>query len=274
MPLRAHTPPDPKTAVDAIVDHLEEAIITGRLPAGSRLAEHELAASLGVSRGPLREALQQLEDCKLIQRTTHAGCHVVALSLTDLGELVAVREVLEGLACRQAAANMPQAQIRELRKIIRRRAAQPDTEPNDTLVHAEHQDDDLHYQILLGSGNQYLIHLLGTDLYHLLRMYRYRSSTVPERKRAGVVEHSAIVDAIEARDCDRAERLMREHLREHAAAVLAQYRANEGEGHRRARMPDGETPASPPPAGAEGETPRRRSSSAALPRAAPRKPTR
>src|ERR1700742_1521554 len=107
-----------QSLVDVVAERIEAAIIGGQLEPGSRLSEQALAASLGVSRGPLREAIRRLEGRKLLERTTNIGVRVAALSLKDLNELLQVREALEGLACALAAANMTDKEIAALRALL------------------------------------------------------------------------------------------------------------------------------------------------------------
>src|SRR5688572_8345444 len=95
-----------QSLVDIVAERLEAAIISGQLEPGAKLSEQGLAASFGVSRGPLREAIGRLEGRKLLERTPNIGVRVAQLSLKDLNEILQVREALEGMACGLAARNM------------------------------------------------------------------------------------------------------------------------------------------------------------------------
>ena len=117
----ATTATEPRVLIDDTVAKLEELIVRGELlPGRTLLPEQALADTLGVSRGPLREAIRTLEGRRLIERTPHAGVRVVKLSLEDLEQLLVTREALEGMACRQAAENMTAAEIRQLRETAAR----------------------------------------------------------------------------------------------------------------------------------------------------------
>src|SRR6516165_5812387 len=107
-----------QSLVDVVAERIEAAIISGALEPGSRLSEQGLAASLGVSRGPLREAIRRLEGRKLLERTPNIGVRVAALSLRDLNEILQIREALEGMACALAATNMTDAEIAALQKLL------------------------------------------------------------------------------------------------------------------------------------------------------------
>ena len=98
-----------QSLVDTLVERIEAAIMNGDLQPGSKISEQALATSLGVSRGPLREAIRRLEGRKLLERTPNIGARVASLSPGDLYEILQVREALEGMACGLAATNMTDA---------------------------------------------------------------------------------------------------------------------------------------------------------------------
>jgi DNA-binding GntR family transcriptional regulator len=87
-----------RTLRDQAYRALHQAISTGDLAPGSRLIEAEISAALGISRGPVREAIRQLESEGLLVTRSHRDTHVVNLSATDVAELYAVRAALEGFA--------------------------------------------------------------------------------------------------------------------------------------------------------------------------------
>lgn len=203
---------EPQSLVDAIVRQLETAIFSGELAPGERLREQALARTLGVSRGPLREAIRRLEGRKLIERTINIGPRVAQLSPADLQDILVVREALEGMACRCAAERMDDKELAALKKLLEDHGRQ-DAVRAGTGYYQEGKDFDFHFRIIKGSKNERLISMLCNDLYDLLRVYRYKSSTFDGRARDALSEHQAIVDALLARDGDRAEAAMRQHLR-------------------------------------------------------------
>lgn len=217
-----------RSLVDIVAERIEEAIINGTLEPGSRLSEQALASSLGVSRGPLREAIRRLEGRKLLERTPNIGVRVAALSLSDLNELLQVREALEGMACALAARAMSDAEIADLRDLLKSHESQKSVR-DGTGYYQESKDYDFHFRIVTGSGNERLIQMLLGDLYYLLRVYRYRSSTKPGRAKAALKEHKAIVAAMAKRDADAAEQAMRAHLRNARKDVEAQLAAEAGD---------------------------------------------
>jgi DNA-binding GntR family transcriptional regulator len=195
---------DVQTLADLACDTLERAILDGSLKPGAALGEADLAGQLGISRGPLREAINRLEGRRLVQRVPHVGVRVVDLSDWEVSEIFAMREVLEGLACRLASQHMTAAELDALEACaeFRHRKVQQG---------ARRASDDFHVRVAEGSRNTRLIEYLCVDMYSLLRLYRIRSGSTPMRAGSSD-EHREIVATMRARDGDAAERLMRAHV--------------------------------------------------------------
>lgn len=213
------------TLADSVFMALQDDIVVGRIEPGSKLGETELAARFGVSRGPLREAIRRLEARKILERIPHVGCRVAKLSVDQLIEVYQVRELLEGEAARLAAKAMTANEITVLRQVLAQHETQQDLQ--DDEAYFQHEGDlDFHYQIIQGSHNKILANLLIGELYYLVRMYRYRASQAHRRPQKALYEHRAILEAIEARDSEMAELLMRRHL-SHARTSLEQQKTLE-----------------------------------------------
>jgi DNA-binding GntR family transcriptional regulator len=195
-----------QTLSDRAYVKLERAIIAGELAPGVALSEAELAEQLGISRGPLREAINRLEGRRLVQRVPHVGVRVVSLSDADTLEIFQMRAVLEGLACRLASQQMDQSALDRLEACA---GFRPSQLPHGPLPIRTGKD--FHVRVAIGSGNSRLIEYLCTDMYPLLRLYRARSSVTPARADAPA-EHLEIVAAMRRRDSDAAEQLMRAHI--------------------------------------------------------------
>jgi DNA-binding GntR family transcriptional regulator len=199
--VRAHS------LVDAVTERLEAAIVDGTLQPGSKLSEQALAQSLGVSRGPLREAIRRLEGRKLLQRTANIGVRVVALSPKDIAEILQMQIVLQGLACALAAQNMSDVEIAALAKTLDRYRHRPGKgDDYDTW------DLDFHSRIFKGSGNERLEQTLHEDVNYLLRVHRSTAPTTRGRALQVLKEHRIIVKALVSRDPVAAERAMRRHV--------------------------------------------------------------
>jgi DNA-binding GntR family transcriptional regulator len=216
-----------RSLVDGITAQLEAAIISGQLAPGTKISEQGLARELKVSRGPLREAIRRLEGRKLIERTVNIGARIAKLSVGDLHDLLIVREALEGIACRYAATAMSDEEIDALKKLLEQHGRQTNIRKG-VGYYQEAKDFDFHFQIIKGSKNKRLVDMLCGELYDLLRLYRYKSSTREGRTKAAYLEHKRIVDALFARNPDEAENAMRQHIR-NARTYIEQGSANDGD---------------------------------------------
>jgi len=196
---------------DLALERLTEAMALGQLAPGERVSEADLARRFGISRGPLREAISRLEGRNLVAREPRVGVRVVNLSLSEFQDLFVMREALEGMACRLAATRMSDQELRELREVLDRHSASEPVRDGVSYFQAS-GDEDFHFRVIRGSKNMPIIRTLLDELYHVIRVYRYRSSEVRGRTPRAVAEHAAILHALEARDPDEAERAMRLHI--------------------------------------------------------------
>ncbi|RUO40908.1 GntR family transcriptional regulator [Pseudidiomarina aestuarii] len=201
----------PVTAADRLLVEMQRAIVEGEISAGSKMSEPELARRFQVSRAPLREALARLERCHLVERTPNTGARVVQLSTTGLVALYQIREELEGLACRLAAEQMPEQEIRALQQLLDQHLTSQRVREGESY-YQEAGDLDFHYRVILGSNNPYLINMLCDELYFLVRMYRVQLGMNGPRVSRAFDEHKAILAAIANRDGELADLLMRRHI--------------------------------------------------------------
>jgi DNA-binding GntR family transcriptional regulator len=182
-----------------------EAIDTGTYRPGDRLVESELADRFGVSRTPVREALQRLETQSLLTRDGRSLI-VASLDHNQLSELYVVRAELEGLAARLAARHATEEELRVLRDMVEEDRALLD-DP-DALARANRR---FHKQIHLASHNRYLVQQL--DLVHRSMALMATTSLAAEgRGEKALAEHDAIVAAMEARDEDGAHAALKAHI--------------------------------------------------------------
>jgi DNA-binding GntR family transcriptional regulator len=182
-----------------------EAIDTGVYRPGDRLVESELAERFGVSRTPVREALQRLETQSMLTRDGRSLI-VASLDHNALAELYVVRTELEGLAARLAAQHATTEEVAVLREMVAEdRALLGDPE---ALSRANRR---FHKQIHLASHNRFLVQQL--DLVHRhMALLATTSLAVEGRGERALAEHEAIVDAIEARDGQRAYEALKAHI--------------------------------------------------------------
>ncbi|NMP31425.1 GntR family transcriptional regulator [Thalassotalea sp. M1531] len=211
MPLQNPTRQAPITAADKVFEQLQHAIVEGDIAAGTKISEPELAKKYEVSRATLREAINRLEKCHLVERQANIGARIVECSVEGLLDLYITREALEGMACRQAAANMTDEEIVQMQSMLAEHAKAKELQEG-VAYYQEEGDLDFHYKVILGSHNQQLINILCGQLYHLLRMYRCQFGMNSPRATRAFDEHSRIIDAIADRDGELAEILMRRHI--------------------------------------------------------------
>tara|TARA_B100000959_G_scaffold256771_1_gene290247 strand:+ start:278 stop:1003 length:726 start_codon:yes stop_codon:yes gene_type:complete len=207
------SPSQPKTSTlaDDVFDQLRIAIVTGEIAPGSKVNEPQLSKQYGISRGPLREAIRRLEGCKLVELKANVGAKVVSLNREQAIEIYEVREVLEGLSCRLAAAKASTEDCTRLRELLTQHEQQIQSDYGRRYFQKE-GDLDFHYLIVQLSGNKRLFSMLCGELYHLLRLYRVQTSSEPSRPVRAFKEHHHIVDAIEQGDGELAELLMKRHI--------------------------------------------------------------
>ena len=110
------------TTADKVFQQIQHAIVEGEIKAGSKISEPELAKKFQISRSTLREALNRLEKCQLVERKANVGSRVVDCTIEGLLEIYVVREALEGMACRQAAQNMTKTEINEMKAMLEQHA--------------------------------------------------------------------------------------------------------------------------------------------------------
>lgn len=210
-PIKSLDTGETKTLSEQVFNKLKDAIIAGELEQGSKITEDGLAKKYGISRGPLREAIRRLEAIRLLVRIPHAGMRVVTLTTEIMEEIYTVREALEGMSARLAAQRMSDEDITSLSELLDKHQDSIDKSQGKQYFQSE-GNLDFHYRIAQASNNQWLIDLLGSELYQLLRMGRQRSGQTPSRPLKAIQEHRRIVEAIEMRDAELAELLMRRHI--------------------------------------------------------------
>ena len=199
----------PVTSSDKTFLQLRKDIVEGAIASGSKLSETDLANRYAVSRAVVREAINRLEACHLVERKANVGARVVALSAERLVALYEVRESLEGMAARLAATQMSDTEIADLEALLESHLK---TVKGGDRYYQEAGDVDFHYRIILGSKNDHLIAMLIDGIYHLVRMYRVQLGMAGPRVSTAFDEHRNIVQAIANRDAELAEILMRRHI--------------------------------------------------------------
>ena len=182
-----------------------EAIDVGLYGPGDRLVESELADRFGVSRTPIREALQRLETQSLLARDGRSLI-VASLDHNQLAELYLVRAHLEGLAARMAAQHATDEEIRVLRVMVEK-----DEKLLGDPAALARANRRFHKQVHLASHNRYLVQQLDL-VYRTMALMATTSLAVEGRGRTALDEHDTIITAIEARDGAAAEQALKTHI--------------------------------------------------------------
>ncbi|WP_370203926.1 GntR family transcriptional regulator [Salipiger bermudensis] len=182
-----------------------EAIDSGVYRPGDRLVESELAERFGVSRTPIREALQRLETQSLLARDGRSLI-VASLDHNQMAELYVVRTELAGRAARLAARHATEEEIQVMRDMVSEDRVLLD-DPS-ALARANRR---FHKMIHLASHNRFLVQQL--DLVHRsMALMATTSLAAQGRGEIALAEHKAIVDAISRRDEDAAYKALRDHI--------------------------------------------------------------
>jgi DNA-binding GntR family transcriptional regulator len=195
---------------------LREAILLRRLQPGQRIVEAEIARQMGISRGPIREAVRQLEQEELVEYHPRRGVVVARLTREAVQDTYAVRAELDGFAARLAASRLTDEQLAQLDGLIATMRREAGEGHNERLLNT---DVEFHRCIYLVAGNKVLLRAwnsLGPHAWTLfsgIQLRGYSLSDLAER-------HLPIVDALRTRDPVAAERTAREHTLEIARNVL------------------------------------------------------
>jgi DNA-binding GntR family transcriptional regulator len=195
---------------DAVYQRLRDDILAGAIPPGTSLSVPRLAAQLGTSRTPAREAVQRLIADGLAVHVPHAGARVVELDEGAVRDVLTVREALDGIAARQAAILMTADEIDALRETVTRQEgslADPADQPRDVGF-----DLDFHGQIRAAARNPTLNDALKR-IEALAHLHGSRLWQNEEHRRSAAVEHRRIYEAISTGDPEGARRAAEAHVR-------------------------------------------------------------
>lgn len=203
---------------DQVYDILWQRIIAGEITHGTRLSDLDWSKKLNVSRTPVREAMRKLQQDGILVQLDRGGCEIRRMSPNDLRSLYRCRAVLESLAVREAMAAFSEAEGKKLADLIDETQVALDGEEFERAFTLNTR---FHNIILEMSNNAYLKHLL-TDLRRMILFARSSlmvaahqseiSGGYAEHLHRVQVDHREILEAMVARDADRAAARMQEHL--------------------------------------------------------------
>jgi DNA-binding GntR family transcriptional regulator len=198
---------------EAVFRSLCAALQEGSYRAGDRLREQEVAQRLKVSRTPVREALGRLAARGFVEPASGRGLVVRNLDISEVLELYAMREIMEGAAARLAAEHASGPEVDALRDIEQAFVEASGTDAAEMARERARLNRAFHDAICRAARNRYLDNASG-ELQDWIALLGPTTFTVPGRPSTSHGEHDAIIAAIAARDGDKAENLARAHIRE------------------------------------------------------------
>ncbi|PID41168.1 MAG: GntR family transcriptional regulator [Proteobacteria bacterium] len=200
------------TVGEQLFHKISQDIIEGILKPLQKLSEPELAKKYGTSRAPLREAISRLAERGMIVIKPRQGPSVAEFSMEKFIEIFEIREALESHACRLAAERMTNNELAQIRRIVLCHEKLIKASNKEEYTH-QYKDIDFHFLIAKGSGNTFLQKLLCEDYYDLLLVHRNYHKWVKSRGSQALKDHFNILMALEERDGELAEMLMRRHIK-------------------------------------------------------------
>jgi len=193
-------------AYDALKRAITEMDIYGSA-AEFRLDERQLSEDLGVSRTPIREAMTVLEQEGFVRSVPRRGIFVVRKTKREIIEMITVWAALEGMAARLAAERANAADLKALRRLFN----EFEQELPEAHMHEYSNANIAFHQAIIRMGGCNLIVDMTQNLFLHMRAIRAVSVRQENRSQTSIREHMSIIDALEARDADLAEKLVREH---------------------------------------------------------------
>ena len=190
-----------------VFKEIEEAILSGQFKPRERLIEMDLISRFGVSRTVIREALKKLEAKGLIRTTPYRGAVVADLTIQEIEEIYFVRTELEKIAARLVLENITRAEIQELKKFSK------EVEKNlrEKTQQMIEKDSEFHRMIFKTCHNDYLYEMIDY-LRTKAHIVRFNAWSLPHRIEESIIEHQAMIKAIEERNLSQFEKLIVKHL--------------------------------------------------------------
>jgi DNA-binding GntR family transcriptional regulator len=220
-------PPVSRTASAAATELIRGAIVDGRLAPGQRLKEVQLARELGISRTPIREALLLLQAEGLVEASPNRGSTVRRYDVRELEEMYELRAVLEGHAARRAAARITSVALDELRASCTRfESLVAHAVPSGPVTGLVNENGLFHEMILDACGSERLAGMVRPLIVTPL-VYKSYVWYSPEQARLSLHAHVQLVKALERREAERADALMREHVFQGRDVLLGHFGAEQ-----------------------------------------------
>ncbi|MFI0844934.1 GntR family transcriptional regulator [Mesorhizobium sp. IMUNJ 23232] len=217
--------PTPRRVLtDDVVDAIRNAILSGKIRPGARLIEEDLAASLKVSRGPVRQAIFRLQQEGLVVHEAHRGATVGQVSQDDVEEIYSLRLALERLAIEQASRKAGARELAEIEAVLDRFRATPRADMSRRLV-AE-LDIDFHDAIFRAAGNWRLYRAWETLRSQLMMFLMLRDALPDDYPDSWHRDHVHLLGVIRGGDMALAQETIETHINRAKDRLLAILRAS------------------------------------------------
>jgi DNA-binding GntR family transcriptional regulator len=201
---------------ELIYAYLKRKIMRGDISDEQRLGEGELVKTLGVSRTPIRHALERLEQERFTRKLSYGGYEIRRLTRRDIEEIFGVRSVLESYAASLAARQITQGTLRKLEQIIDRSRIALEKDDVDEAIELNTKFHDSLYRASGSEQLYYIIQNLGDYLYRYRKIILLQKSNREDSLR----DHETMIRAIAERNQDSVEGLVKEHVMRALKVVL------------------------------------------------------
>ena len=204
-----------KTLHEEIANNLREMIMSGELREGDKIKENELCELMDISKTPLREALRVLSAEGLIRLIPNRGSYVTTPTFKEIKEMFDVMSVLEGVCARTATEKMSNIDYEKLKKIHLQ------LEENFRLKNQKNyirNNNKYHSFVQELAGNKTLNQIVN-GLRQKILLYRYKSLNLSGRFEQSIQEHRDLLEAFRKRDAEKAELLMKSHMKKQSEAL-------------------------------------------------------
>jgi GntR family transcriptional regulator, rspAB operon transcriptional repressor len=207
-------------ASDEVYESLRQAILTHVFLPGQRLQIQDIAAKLGVSLTPVRQAIQRLSTEGLIEVQPRSGTYVASLSATDIEETFDIRCALECLAAEKAVERITDEELRHLRELLV--ALQKPAQEEEAIRQHEADNYEFHATLLRAAGNRRLMDMVESlkaniQMTRVHQVEGYRGDRFAQEQ----IEHEAIYRALEARDSAALQTALRRHILRAKESLIA-----------------------------------------------------
>lgn len=203
-----------KTLHEDAANRLRDMILTGMLKEGKKINENEICESLGISKTPLREALRVLSSEGLIQLVPNHGAWVYKPTFDEIMEMFDVMIVLEGLCARSATEQMNEKDFLSLETLHRRLEEKYELKDQEGYLRCNNQ----YHTFLQKLARNRTLNQIINGLRKKILLYRLKSLSLPERLDQSIKEHRELLEAFRKRNAEKAETLMRIHLKNQKSA--------------------------------------------------------